>query len=223
MKISTAPQGSDEWWAARLGHPTASQFHRIISPAKAEPSTQARAYKCELIYERLYRQPWERLKKPTQAMQDGIDNEPWAAKQFTLDTGLELQPIGHITDDLVRWGTSPDRIVTGSNEAVEIKCPTAPVHIRYMLHGPDTDYRCQVQGHLMIGGFDKCHFYSYHPDFAAVRFPFTPDRDFQAKLLKWLNVFVEELDLGEKIVRQLGYFPKDAPSAFPEADAEEAA
>lgn len=218
MKISTAPQGSEEWFAARFGHPTASQFHRVVSPAKGEPSSQARQYKCELIYERLYRQPWQRLQKPTQAMQNGIDNEPEAARQFTLDTGLELSTIGHITDDAGRWGSSPDRIIIGQNACVEIKAPTAPVHIRYLLHGPDADYRCQVQGHLMTGQFDRCYLYSFHPDFASACIPFDRDPEFMAKLLKWLTVFVDELDRDERIIRQLGFFPANLLSAFPKEE-----
>ena len=222
MKINNAPQGNEEWFASRLGHPTASQFHRIITPKEGKPSGQARAYKCELLYERLYHRPWERLKKPTQAMQDGIDREPEAARQFTIDTGLVLGPIGHITDDAARWGTSPDRIIIGRNECMEFKCPEAPTHIRYLLHGPDDDYRCQVQGHLLIGQFDRCHFYSYHPDFVSALHSFERDPKFMAKLLEVLTMFANELDEHEALVRR-GFLLDQLPSAFPEAEAEEAA
>lgn len=225
MKIITAPQGSEEWYAARLGHPTASQFHRIISPKTMKPMAEGRRYKCELLYERLYKKPFERMKRPTQAMLDGTQREPEAANQFTLDTGLALDRIGHITDDAGRWGTSPDRIVRGHNHCVEIKCPEEQTHIRYVVFGADEDYRCQVHGHLLIGGFEVCHFYSYHPDFDSVHLPFGRDLKFMAELMRLLTEFADELDQHEKLVRRGFLLDRIAelPSAFPEADAEEAA
>ena len=49
MKIIECDQGTPEWWAARCGIPTASQFSKIITPVKGEPSTSWLDYACQLI------------------------------------------------------------------------------------------------------------------------------------------------------------------------------
>ena len=42
MKFYEVEQGSRRWYEIRAGRPTASNFHRIITP-KGEPSRQAAA------------------------------------------------------------------------------------------------------------------------------------------------------------------------------------
>ena len=227
MKIITAEQGTLEWRQARIGRPTASQFHRIITPSTGKPSTQARRYQCELVYERLYGKPWDKFPngRLPQAVQDGIDNEPKAAADFSIVTGMELQTIGHVLSNNGRIGCSPDRIIAGKNQALEIKCPTAPVHIEYLLWGPETDYKAQVQGQLLICGFDVVHFYSWHQDFAAKHVEFTSDLDFQNKMLALLEQFCDALDVAEKLVRKAGFWPADVDTlpGFPQPEAIEAA
>ena len=46
-----ARQGTDEWIHARLGIPTASQFDKILTPAKMELSSQATDYMHKLLAE----------------------------------------------------------------------------------------------------------------------------------------------------------------------------
>ena len=43
MKFYDVEQGSARWYQLRLGRPTTSNFHRIVT-AKGEPSKQALAY-----------------------------------------------------------------------------------------------------------------------------------------------------------------------------------
>lgn len=219
-EITSYPQGSVEWHRARIGRPTASQFHRIATPKEGKPSSQARRYQCDLIYERLFKRPWEKFipgREPV-AVKEGIESEPWAAKQFTVETGLELQSVGHVLAKGGRYGGSPDRLIKGKNEVLEIKAPTAPVHIGYLLDGPDADYRSQVQGLLLVGGWERAHFYSYHAEIAAKHVVFERDAEFINKLAQLLEAFCDELDNAEKMVRELGVWPKNLPSVFPEED-----
>ena len=51
MIVLDCQQGDAEWHAARMGIPTASAFHRIITPAKLSPSAQAEDYMNELLTE----------------------------------------------------------------------------------------------------------------------------------------------------------------------------
>lgn len=46
-------QGSPEWWKARRGIPTGSQFSRIITAKKGDYATGSKHYQAELIAEAL--------------------------------------------------------------------------------------------------------------------------------------------------------------------------
>lgn len=221
MKIHNVEQRSTAWRALRLGRPTASQFDRIITPA-GKPSREAKRYMAELIHERIFVQPWLRVTKTTKAMEDGIEREPWARKQFQLETGLEVVEIGFVTPDHGRFGCSPDGLVLGRDEIVEIKCPTGPVHIQYLIYGPEEAYYAQVQGALLIGNWDRCHFYSYHEEMAAKHASIGRDPGFISALNMLLLKFCDELDVAERYVRQLGVWPKNLPSEFPDPEPEEA-
>jgi len=73
MIVVDAEQRSDEWHAARLGIPTASNFKRIIT-GTGKASTQIDDYMDELLTERLTGRREEIY--VTEDMQYGIDNEP---------------------------------------------------------------------------------------------------------------------------------------------------
>ena len=49
MIVLDCQQGDAEWQAARMGIPTASAFHSIITPAKLSPSAQSEDYMNELL------------------------------------------------------------------------------------------------------------------------------------------------------------------------------
>ena len=50
MIIHGCEQGTDEWFQARCGIPTASSFDKLITPT-GKPSTQADAYMHQLLAE----------------------------------------------------------------------------------------------------------------------------------------------------------------------------
>ena len=53
MIVHNVRQGSAEWIALRLGIATASNFHKIITPAKGDLSEQRHAYMYQLVVETL--------------------------------------------------------------------------------------------------------------------------------------------------------------------------
>lgn len=205
MVIHDVIQGSAEWYAVRLGKPTASNFNKIVTET-GRPSTQARSYMHRLIAERLLN---ETMDDPvmTEWMEHGRANEPLAAKQFEFATDTQLCTVGFVTDDAGQLGCSPDRlIVSDPGAAVEIKCPSPTTHIRYLLDGPGKDYRQQVQGQMLVCGFDTVHFYSWHPRMPPVHIITQRDPAFQEVLRELLDAFLEELDAETKRARGLGTY-----------------
>lgn len=187
MKIIECDQGSPEWHQARLGIPTASNFERILSPT-GKPSTQAEAYALQLLAEIITGQPTETFQK-TGAMERGNELEAEAAQFYELQRDVETVKVGFCTDDAGTFGASPDRLI-GGDGGLEIKCPLAHTHVKYLLGGElDMGYYPQVQGNMLVTGRKWWDWMSYHPKMPAliIRVPRNDKYIFsmQAELIKF--------------------------------------
>lgn len=199
-------QGSAEWWALRYGKPTASQFHRIITPMKLEYSKQSSDYKMELLAERLLKIPMGKDFRAEWAEMGKVEQD-LARRQFQYVNAVELKPIGFVTSDDKRLGCSPDALFADRPQAVEIKCPNPAEQLsfRYVVDKDwEAKYRLQVQGQLMIGEFELVHLYVYHRRLEAVHRKTEPDDKVQKVITGHLNQFCDELDAVEERARAEG-------------------
>ncbi len=171
MKIIPCEQGSPEWHAARRGLPTASQFHRILSP-KLKVSDSSFGYMCELVAERLL--GIDVSADATAFMQRGTALEEEAVRFYEFDQGVKTEKVGFCTTDDGLVGCSPDRLV-GADGGLEAKCPTAAVHVGHMLGEMGTKYRLQVQGALWITRRKWWDLLSYNPDLRPVTIRIWPE------------------------------------------------
>lgn len=160
MIILNHDQGTKEWFEARLGVPSASNFKKIITTSGAK-STSMKDYIYTLAAEKI---TGNRTEIPVnQAMQTGNEREPIAREEFELLTGLEVEETGFILHDSKEYGCSPDGLIEGSG--LEIKCPADKTHIKWLDGGKiPSDHFAQVQGCMLVTDRDNWHFYSYHPD-----------------------------------------------------------
>lgn len=159
MRLYNVDQGSDAWKQLRLGIPTASQFARVVQPAKLLPSASIRGYAYELAHEKLFHE--EKNGHSSMYMERGKICEAMARDAFVERFG----PValgGFATTDDGKAGCSPDGILTTEPAGLEIKCPSGPQHLEYLLDGPGADYRMQVQGSMLVTGLDRWYFMSYH-------------------------------------------------------------
>lgn len=192
MKILNCEQYSEEWWAARRGLPTSSAFGKLITPG-GQPSTQAKQYMYQLIAECITTEEQDSF-EPTEWMIRGTLLEEEARDWFAMQRGKEVQQVGFILNDDETAGCSPDGLLD-DNVGLEIKCPKASTHVGYLLNGKlPPAYAPQVHGSLLITGFPKWVFCSYHPDFKPFVIEVQPD-GYTKKLSNALNKFI--LDLGE--------------------------
>jgi putative phage-type endonuclease len=199
-------QRSTEWYKLRLGKPTASQFSRLVTEIKCEPSEKKRDYRNELLAERFLGR--DGMKQYTNAaMEHGVRYEDEAAQEFADYLGVDVVPCGFITDDTKRYGCSLDRRIVGRpREAVEIKCPQPATLFGYVVDGLDKkQYRAQVQGQLMIAELDVVHFFAYHPhpDAPSFHVETRRDEDFIAKMKPIIEAFCVELDEIERDIRRM--------------------
>lgn len=193
-------QNTSEWEKARLGIPTSSNFDKLIT-TDGKPSKQRTKYMYQLAAERI-----TSVKEDTynnKHMLRGIETEKEARAFYELITSQEVKTVGICYPDKKKLcACSPDGLV-GEDGLVEIKCPTSPVHIGYLLGGEvPKDYWQQVQGQLLVTGREWVDFFSFYPGIKPLRLRVVPDKKFIKALKIELEVFVKELEeLTEKIRR----------------------
>ena len=205
MIIHNVEQGTPEWLALRLGIPTASEFDNIITPAKGELSKQSKGYAHRLITERVLRRSLDSLDH-LEWIERGKMLEPDAARLYEFERDCETRKVGFITTDDGQLGASPDRLIVGHNGGVELKCPAPHTHIGYMLDGFGPAYKVQVQGQMLVGGFEFIDRVSYHPEMPPVIFRTWRDDAFIELMRKALDEFNDMLAGMERRVRDAGYF-----------------
>lgn len=196
-------QRTPEWRKARLGIPTASNFKKIVKP-DGGPSVSAQDYMCRLIGERVLGRSLEEDISNLKWVRHGIDYEDEAVAEFEAISGEQTAKIGFVTAQDGRWGCSPDRVIPGKNAALEIKCPAPWTHIEYLLYGPGKDYKQQVQGQMLVGGYDRVYFFSYFPGMPPASIVTERDESFLVKLRAALIAFSKNLDEETEKCRKIG-------------------
>ena len=91
MKIIDCVQGSDEWYQARCGIPTSSNFDKIIT-TKGEKSKQREKFLYRLVGERLLGKPGEEYQ--SEFMQRGKEIEAEAKAVYEVITGETITQVG---------------------------------------------------------------------------------------------------------------------------------
>ena len=214
MKIIDCVQGTPEWLHARLGIPTASEFHRIITATKGDLSKQARKYAHQLVAETLLGEPLGDAIGNLEWIARGKLLEPQAVQQYEFTTDVETRSVGFVTTDCGRLGCSPDRLVNstfgsnvrGERGAVEIKCPAPQTHMGFLLDGPGDDYRQQVQGQLAIAELEWVDLYVFHPSLPPVTIRTCRDEPYIAKMRAALTEFLDMRDEMLAKARASGFF-----------------
>jgi hypothetical protein len=180
--IHEMEQGSDAWFAARLGIPTASEFHRIITSAKGDLSASAGKYAHALVAETLLGRPLVRSPGTPWAMARGKELEPFAIAQYERDNGVEVRRVGFVTTDDGRLGASPDGLIVGQRGGLEVKCLLDDGHVGVFADGPGNDFRQQVQGNLAICELEFWDLYVWHPELPAIQIRTLRDEPYIAKM-----------------------------------------
>ena len=159
-------QGSEEWFASRVGKITASRLGDIMKKTRYGESTYKAKVRLELAIERITGKSASSVVM-NQAMRDGVEREPDARKLFEAVTGKEVAEVGSFDHPtIVNTSASPDGLIRGENACLEIKCPLATTHAKNLMS--DTmpkNYIYQVQHQIQCTESDFAYFASYHPDF----------------------------------------------------------
>jgi hypothetical protein len=198
-------QGTTEWAMARLGIPTASNFDKIITPAKLQFSRSSVPYAHQLIAEQLLGVPLDNA--TSGFMQRGQTMERRALAYYSMQRDVdEMKPIGFVLRDDRRAGCSPDHFVDADG-LLEIKVPSAAVHVGYLLDDQGIGYKCQVQGQLWISEREWCDTLSWNPELPAALVRQYRDEKFIAALSDAVDQFLSMMDDMKVHLAARGDFP----------------
>lgn len=188
MQTFDFAQYSPEWWRAHQGKPSASNFNRIITPAKWEFASGAKSYAFELIGEFYDYSYGPRDDFATAAMRNGTIMEPESRRYYEFSTGLEVKQVGLCISDCDRWCCSPDGLV-GDEGGLELKHPTAATHVKWLLDGVvPAEHLAQCYGSLLVTRRKWWDFLSYYPMLPPLLIRVVPD-DKMLRLAEALEKF----------------------------------
>jgi predicted phage-related endonuclease len=192
MIVSDCTQLSEEWFAERAGNPGASSFDKIVTSTGAA-SKQSVDYVKRLAGEAIVGKTED--SHQNFAMQRGIEMQAEALNFFELVEGVEMKEVGICyPDDQKKYHCSPDALSVDEEVGLEMKCPLIHTHVGYLLDNKlPTKYIQQVQGSMLVTGFDHWFFLSYYPGLKPLLIKVERDEKFIEKLSKELDSFCMEL------------------------------
>lgn len=194
---------SEEWRACRLGIPTASNFHKIITPKRLVLSEQSKDYMHTLLAEWMTGEETESFK--SEFMQRGNDMEDQIWKAYEAYTGVETSRGGFFTTDDGLIGGSPDRLI-GDTGDLEAKAPMIHTQVGYALGGIDDAYMLQLQGRLWLHKREYVDIFSWHPRLFIPPVRVKPIDKFQKAIGEVLPAFVKTM-LDARVILEQRYGP----------------
>ena len=170
MKVhSDIIQGSEDWFALRLGKVTGSIAHTVQAKGRGGGKSLTRADEMfELALEIIHNRPRPAGYKSAD-MIHGTETEPFARSHYEIMEGVTVKEVGFITlgDDV---GCSPDGLI-GDDGLIEIKCPKNRVQFdRFSAGVFPKEYKAQVQFLLWATGRQWCDFVSFAPDMLSMKY-----------------------------------------------------
>lgn len=203
MRILNFPdgQGSPEWIVARIGLPTTSGFHRVMTPETRKYSKAADLYICELVAERLLDASLDDSWTSAYA-ERGTELEDEARTWYEMTRDVDVRQVGFVLRDDGRVGCSPDGLVEPDG-GVEIKCLSAHRHMEVVAGGFPA-MMTQVQGGMWICERDWWDVIAYNPGLPKSVIRVWRDDGYIKDLSDCMDKFLDTLDRAEDKIKQMG-------------------
>lgn len=201
MHIIDCEQGSPEWFAARAGIPTASEFSTILAKGKGGGESLTRkTYMLKLAGEILTGEPMESYSNAH--MERGKVMEDEARDLYSFMTDCDPQRVGFIRNG--NTGCSPDSLI-GDAGGLEVKTKLPHILIDVLLRDElPPEHKAQVQGCLWITGREWWDFTAYWPKLPLFRKRVFRDDGYIANLAGAVDQFNTELAALVEQVRARG-------------------
>lgn len=200
-EIISCEQGTDDWFRARMGIPTASEFATVMAKGRGGGDSKTRqTYLYKLAGETITGQPMESFNNAHMERGKLMEDEARAFYEFMTDTQCER--IGFIRSG--RKGASPDSLI-GASGLVEIKTKLPHLMIEAILRGEfPPEHKAQCQGQLWIAEREWIDIAVYWPGMPIFVTRATRDEGYIRELSDAVEAFNAELDLIVDRVRSYG-------------------
>jgi hypothetical protein len=201
MEIINCEQGTPEWFAARAGIVTASEFQTLLMKGKGGgDSATRRTYMRKLAGEIITGEPSEGFSNVH--TERGKAMEPEARDLYAFMADCEPQQVGFIRNG--RKGASPDSLI-GDKGGLEIK--TRLPHLMIELLEKDEvppEHIAQIQGGMWVGEREWWDFVAYWPKLPLFVKRVYRDEGYIKTLAAAVDQFNEELDALVSRIRAYG-------------------
>lgn len=163
IEIIECEQNTPEWYQARLGLPTASEFSTVMAKGKTAGSISLtrRTYLYKLAGEIITGEPAPGYTNDN--MERGKIMEEEARREYAFKHDVECQKVGFIRNG--KKGCSPDSLI-GKDGGVEIKTKFPHLLIEAMLRDDGSippEHVAQIQGTLWVTEREWWDFVAYWP------------------------------------------------------------
>jgi len=156
-------QQKDEWFEARRGKFTGSNFKYILNKGRGKDFTeQGYTYIRKVVAERMG--SFE-IQSTNKACDWGNDNEQLAINEYESATGLTVEETGFVLHPSYDFaGCSVDGLIVGEKGIVEVKNPYNPAN--YIRYATDEAYilkehGSQIYGNMWVMESEYCDFIAY--------------------------------------------------------------
>jgi len=192
MIIDNCEQGSETWFEKRCGSIGASSVSKIIT-STGKRSSQRKAYLYQLAGEKITGIKADSYSNAN--MEEGINREQESRELFEFTHNVEIEEVGLILPfEGADYHCSPDGLVKGEEEGLELKNVLASTQVKYLDKGVlPTEYKLQCQFSLFVTGWDIWHFFSNHPGIKPFYFKVSRDEELIKLIHAEVNIFNREL------------------------------
>ena len=197
IEVFDFEQGSADWFKARLGIPTASEFDTVLATGRGGGESKTRrTYMLKLLGERLTGE--QAYSYSNEHMERGKEMEAEARDMYAFLTDLETTRVGFIRNGQV--GCSPDSLI-GTDGMLEIKTKLAHLQLDVILCDElPSEHKAQCQGQLWVAEREWVDFVSYWPKLPLFAKRIYRDEVYIKRLASEVDRFNQELaSLAERV------------------------
>ncbi len=201
-QIFDVEQRSPEWYAARAGIPTASEFATVMAKGRGGGDSKTRrTYMLKLAGEIITGEPMENYSN--HHMERGREMEGEARSLYSFMTDNEPQPVGFIRNSDA--GASPDALINDDG-LLEIKTKLPHLMIDLILKDEfPPEHRAQCQGQLWVAEREWLDLVVYWPSLPLFIKRVRWDRDYIKEMAGAVDAFNAELQQMVERVRAYGH------------------
>ena len=186
LEIIQCQQNTPEWFEARVGLITCSQFNQLLAEGKGKTR---RSLLLKKAAERITGNVEEEYEN--RHMVRGKEQEAIARELYMAQTGAAITECGFMKKDNI--GYSPDGLIN-DNGLIEIKSRLAYIQADTLLSDKvPSENMAQIQGGLWISGREYLDYISYSPGMPLFIKRVFPDTNFISNLKIEIDKFEEEL------------------------------